>query len=155
MVKGVLQADVRADVENMGQGEGLLDNMSLPECVQLGDFYACRACQPNQDHIDFYIYQCEEVLHTFTKSFTDGYEVQFKAGDMALMGRWFQPYPGSENKFVFNFASPFSYCHPGEVIHIRFGLTPCEVPKGGKGRGARFYKVDYDTLEAIYESLQV
>lgn len=154
MVKGVLPSDVRAEVQNIGEGEGEVDEGSLAECIKLGDWYACHAHPDNQYGVDFYVYQCEEELEETKEALTDAYGVQFQRGDQALRGRWFQPYPGNKLKFVCNDAAPPSYQHPEEVFHIRFALSPCEVRKGSKGHGPRMYTIDPDTLDAIYESLQ-
>lgn len=155
MVKGILPVDVRPDIENIGVGEGGSEGEDelLAELIQLGDFYAVQAEQPNNWNVDFYVLQCEEVLHTVANSFTDGYEVEFEKGDLALKGRWFQPIPGWETKFVYNDTAPSSYTHAKCVVHIRFALTPC-AGRGQKG-GSRMYYLDPNTVAAIAASLNL
>lgn len=153
MVKGVKPSDVKAEVESIGVGEREVEDGLLAECVQLGEWYACIAHLENTEKVDFYIYQCVQVLHIVKEDFVDEYKVSFKKGERVLKGQWFQPFPGSEVKYVLNDNAAFSYQRPEEVIHIRFALTPVEVQNGSRGRGARMYTLDYDTLEEIFQSM--
>ncbi|CAM6081914.1 unnamed protein product [Calypogeia fissa] len=153
MIQGVLPGDVKQEVLDLGVGEGGKDREgSLGELVQVGDFYAVEAALPNKWNASFYIMQCEVPVHSVNESFIDGYDQAFKKGDEVVKGRWFQPQPGRELKYVYNNKSPFGYDDPKSIVHIRFGLTPCEAGKGGKG-GARVYLLDGDTFAAISESL--
>jgi hypothetical protein len=155
MVKGVMPGDVRLDLQAMGVGQGgeAWEEGSVAELLQVGDFYAVEAAQPNKWNADFYISQCEKPLHTVERDFVDGYDVAFQKGDLVVKGTWFQPLPGREGRFVCNDLAPSGYNLEKSVVHIRFGLTPCEVAKGGKG-GARVYSLDSDTQAAIYESFR-
>lgn len=73
MVKGVLPADVRPDVEDMGVGQGrkAWAQSSLAELLQVGDFYVVQAKKPNEWNVDFYISQCEQTLHIVKEDFED------------------------------------------------------------------------------------
>ncbi|CAM6129201.1 unnamed protein product [Calypogeia fissa] len=154
MIKGVLPADVRHEVIEMGVGEGGNDceDGSLGSLVQVGEFYAMKAALPNKWNATFYIMQCEEAVHEVKKDFVDGYDQAFRKEDEVVKGRWFQPQPGRELKFVFNDKSLFGYNHPTSIVWSQFGLTPCEVGKGGK-TGPRVYTLDVDTLAAITDAL--
>ncbi|CAM6083796.1 unnamed protein product [Calypogeia fissa] len=153
MVKGVLPADVRPDVDCMGVGEGVnaWEEGTLADLLQVGDFFAVEASKPNQWNADFYISQCEQPPYTVTKDFVDGYDQAWHKGDFVVKGRWFHPMPGHEGSYVFIDRAPFSYTLADQIVHIRFGLTPCEVTKGRSG-GARVYSLDAETQAAIYDS---
>ncbi|CAM6102900.1 unnamed protein product [Calypogeia fissa] len=155
MIKGVLPADVRRGVLDMGVGEGRNSREEglLGELVQVGEFYAVKAEQPNKWNTSFYIMQCEESVHEVKKDFVDGYNQAFRKGDKVVKGRWFQPQPRRvQLKFVFHDKAPFGYNSPDSMVWIRFGITPCEVGKGGNG-GHRVYTLDVDTLAAITDAL--
>jgi hypothetical protein len=153
MIKGVLPADVQSDVENMGVGEGgsQWEDGSLAELVKLGDFYAVEAEHPNDWSADFYVLQCEEVLHKVEDRFTDGYNVEFAKGDLVLKGRWFQPVPRLQGRYVCNDIAPPSFTHAESIIHIRFAMMPCAVETNRNG-GARLYNLEADTIAAITAS---
>jgi hypothetical protein len=153
MVQGVLRDDMRDDIESMGVGEGAdtEDNGLLAELLQLGDFYAIQASKPNQWKADFYIMQCEEKVHIVQKDFLDGYNVPFRKGDKVVKGKWFQPVPGRESRFVATDDAPSGYNLANSVVRIRFGLLPCEIPQGRKG-GAQMYSLDTQIQAALYKS---
>ena len=137
----------------MGEGLTTFEDGSLADFVQLGDFFAVKAESRNQWDADFYILQCEEPLHIVSKSFTDSFGETFAVGDSALRGLWYQQVPGKDLKFVLGDNVDNSYYHAASIVHIRFGMTPCEVGKGRSG-GARMYLLHEDTLSAIMESLE-
>ncbi|CAM6127423.1 unnamed protein product [Calypogeia fissa] len=140
------------EVQDMGVGEGgnNREEGSLGELVQVGEFYAVKAEQPNKWNTSFYIMQCEESVHEVKKDFVDGCDQAFRKGDEVVKGRWFQPQPGRvQLKFVFHDKAPFGYNSPDSIVWIRFGLTPCEVGNGGH----RVYTLDVDTLAAITDAL--
>jgi hypothetical protein len=110
MVKGVLPADVRPDVEDMGVGQGgkAWAQSSLAELLQEGNFYAVQAKKPNEWNADFYISQCEQTLHIVKEDFEDAYKEKFKPGDKAVKGRFFEPRPSNcSMRYVFDDANPF------------------------------------------------
>ncbi|CAM6102026.1 unnamed protein product [Calypogeia fissa] len=88
MIKGVLPADVRQEVIEMGVGEGGNDceDGSLGSLVQVGEFYAVEAALPNKWNATFYIMQCEEAVHEVKKDFVDGYDQAFRKGDKVVKG---------------------------------------------------------------------
>jgi hypothetical protein len=156
MVKRVLPADVRPDVEDMGVGQGgkAWAQSSLAELLQVGNFYAVRAKKPNEWNADFYISQCEQTLHLVKEDFEDAYKEKFKTGDKAVNGRFFEPRPSNcSMRYVFDDANPFGYNHGHHVVHIHFGLTPC-APGIKRSGVAKFYSLDADTEAAIYESFR-
>lgn len=152
MVKGISPSDVRDELDSMGVGEGgsEWEDGSLAQLLALGDFYAVEAEVPNQWDVEFYICQCEEVVHSVGEAFEDGYGVKFAKNDMAVKGRWFQPVPGRTWKYVYNETAPASYSHANSIVHIRFPVSPCE--SNGRG-GARTYTIDSETVIGITSSL--
>ncbi|CAM6126797.1 unnamed protein product [Calypogeia fissa] len=151
-VRGILPSDVRPDLDEMGVGEGLTGfeegSRELAALIQVGDYFAIKADVGNQWNVDFYIVQCEQPVHTVKESFSDCYNEIFVAGDKPLRTVWYQPVPGRDFKYVLSDIDR-SYVHAHSVVHIRFGLIPCEARKGS----ARIYTLHPDTLQAITDSL--
>jgi hypothetical protein len=153
MIKGVLLADVQPDMESMQVGEGgsQWEDGTLAELVKLGDFFAVEVEHPNDWSADFYVLQCKEALHAVQDRFTDGYNVEFAQGDLVLKGRWFQPVPQLQGRFVCNDIAPPSFAHAKSIIHIRFAMMPCAV-ETNQNVGTRMYSLDSDTIAAITAS---
>jgi hypothetical protein len=145
IVQGILRDDVRDDIESMRVGQeadiDAEDDGLLAELLEVGDFYAIQASKPNQWKANFYIMQCEKKVHIVQKDFLDGYDVSFRKGDKVVQGKWFQPVPGRESRFVATDDAPPGYNLATSVVRIRYGLLPYEVPQGRKG-GARMYSLD-------------
>jgi hypothetical protein len=81
----------------------------------------------------------------------DGYNFEFAQGDLVLKGRWFQPVPRLQGRFVCNNIAPPSFAHAKSIIHIRFAMMPCAVEINQNG-GTRMYSLDSDTIAAITAS---
>jgi hypothetical protein len=152
-VRGVLPDDVIPDVVEMGNGKGLSvwKDGTLAELIQVGDYFAVKAKSGNNWGVGFYILQCEEPVHIVNKAFTDEYGEVFVAGDRVLKAIWYQPVQNQDFKYVLDDSVSKSYVHAETIVHIRFGMIPCEAGKGA----ARRYSLQPDAWGAIADALSV